>query len=150
MTTSRMKRLQLVNGSREAGAALVTSLAILLILTILGIAAMRTSSIEERMAGNIQDSTLAFTAAESGLVKALNEPGGVSLTTDVTKNYTIGSSTVKATTAFKQFSPPKRGSGYSNKDFDSANFDQNSEASTPGGAKSAMHRGVSQIVPKAQ
>jgi len=148
--TDQTMLLQSSRISREAGAALVTSLAILVILTILGIAAMRTSSIEERMAGNIQDSTLAFTAAESGLVKALNEAGGVSLTTDVTKNYTIGSSTVVTTTAFKQFAPPKRGSGYSNKDFDSANFDQESKASTPGGAKSAIHRGVSQIVPKAQ
>lgn len=135
---------------RQSGIALVASLVILLILTIIGIAAMRTSSIEERMAGNIQDATYAFEAAESGLNRALNEPDGLSLTAPVAKNYTFADVPVTTTTTFKQFAPPKRGSGYSNKDFDSANFDQTSEAKTTAGAKSVIHRGVAQIVPKAQ
>lgn len=135
---------------RERGVALVAALAILLILTIIGVAAMRTSSLEERMAGNIQDATYAFEAAESALNKALNESGGVSLTTDVTRTYTFGGSSATVTTSFKQFAPPKRGSGFSNKEFDSANFDQQSEGSTPSGARSVVHRGVAQIVPKAQ
>lgn len=132
------------------GVALVTSLVILLILTIIGIAAMRTSSLEERMAGNVQDATYAFEAAESGLNKALNEAGSLSLTTEVTKNYTFGSAQAETKTKFKEFAPPKRGSGYSATNFDSANFDQNSTGTMGGGARTTVHRGVAQIVPKAQ
>jgi Tfp pilus assembly protein PilX len=40
---------------------------ILLVLTILGITALRTSSLQQLMAGNIQESTRAFEATESGL-----------------------------------------------------------------------------------
>lgn len=135
---------------RSRGVALVTSMVILLILTIIGIAAMRTSSLEERMAGNVQETTSAFEAAESGLNKTLNQAGSLSLTTEVTKNYSFGSAQVVTKTKFKEFAPPKRGSGYSATNFDSANFDQNSTGSTGGGARTTVHRGVAQIVPKAQ
>jgi len=149
MTRSRRHHPELVP-CRQSGVALVAALAILLILTIIGVAAMRTSSLEERMAGNIQDSTYAFEAAESALNKALNESGSISLTTNVTRTYDFGGASATVTTSFKQFAPPKRGSGFSNKEFDSANFDQQSEGSTPSGARSVVHRGVAQIVPKAQ
>lgn len=140
---------------RQRGVALVTSLVILLILTIIGIAAMRTSSLEERMAGNVQDTTYAFQAAESGLNRAIAEPGGLSLTSEVTKSYTFGSARAETSTKFKQFAPPKRGSGYSATSFDSANFDQSSTgkmgADASGSvARSTVHRGVAQIIPKQQ
>jgi len=51
----------------EHGAALITALVFLLILTILGISAMQMSILEERMAGNTRDLTIAFEAAESAL-----------------------------------------------------------------------------------
>ena len=53
--------------SRQRGAALVTSLIILLILTILGVSAMSGSSLEEMMAGNLRDQSVAFDAAEAAL-----------------------------------------------------------------------------------
>jgi type IV pilus assembly protein PilX len=56
----------------QQGAALVMALVILLILTILGVTAMSTSSLEQKMAGNIQDLTRAFQAAESGVDRARN------------------------------------------------------------------------------
>lgn len=59
-------------GSYQRGAALVFSLVILLILTILGISAMRTSSLEQIMTGNTQESTRALQAADSGAGIALN------------------------------------------------------------------------------
>lgn len=52
----------------QKGAALVVSLIILLILTILGVAGMRSSTLEERMAGNARDRHLAFEATEAGLL----------------------------------------------------------------------------------
>lgn len=52
---------------REAGAALIVSLIVLLILTILGVAASRMSQLEERMTGNTQDANVALQAAEAAL-----------------------------------------------------------------------------------
>jgi len=51
----------------QQGAALITSLIILLVLTVLGVSAMSTSSLEELMAGNLRDQVVSFQAAESAL-----------------------------------------------------------------------------------
>ena len=51
----------------ERGAALIIALLLLLLMTVLGVSAMRTSTLQERMAGNVRDSNLAFQAAEAGL-----------------------------------------------------------------------------------
>ncbi len=53
--------------SRQQGAALVVALLMLLVLTVLGIAAMQVTRMEERMAGNSRDVNLAFQGAEAGL-----------------------------------------------------------------------------------
>lgn len=52
---------------RQAGAALITSLVFLTILTILGMSSLGTALLESRMAGNARDRNLAFQAAETGL-----------------------------------------------------------------------------------
>lgn len=62
-----MKR-QLPN--KQTGSALVVSLTILLVLTILGVSAMRTTSLEDKMAGNARDAQTAFEAAEFALRQA--------------------------------------------------------------------------------
>lgn len=49
------------------GSALIVSLIILLVMTLLGITAMSTTTLEEKMAGNMRDSNLAFQAAEAAL-----------------------------------------------------------------------------------
>jgi type IV pilus assembly protein PilX len=51
----------------QAGSALIVALIFLLLMTLLGTAAMRGSSTQERMAGNSRDWNLAFQAAEAGL-----------------------------------------------------------------------------------
>jgi type IV pilus assembly protein PilX len=53
--------------SRQSGAILVISLLLLLVLTLLGLTAMQTTSMEERMAGNTRNINLAFQGAEAGL-----------------------------------------------------------------------------------
>lgn len=55
---------------RERGTALIMALAFLLLLTIIGISALGTSTLEEKMAGNTRDRNLAFQAAESALLLA--------------------------------------------------------------------------------
>jgi len=51
----------------QAGSALIVSLSILLVLTILGVSSLRTTSLEEKMAGNSRDAQTAFEAAEAAL-----------------------------------------------------------------------------------
>lgn len=59
--------------TRQRGAALITSLVILLVLTVLGISAMQNSSLQEKIVGNLHDSDLAFQAAETALTSAEND-----------------------------------------------------------------------------
>ena len=53
---------------RQRGVVLIMALVFLVILTILGITAMSTTSLEEKMAGNARDRNLAFQAAETALL----------------------------------------------------------------------------------
>ncbi len=52
----------------QKGVALVMALVFLLLLTIMGLTAMSTTSLEEKMAGNVKDKNLSFQAAESALL----------------------------------------------------------------------------------
>lgn len=51
----------------EKGAVLITGLILLLLLTLLGVTAMQGTTLQERMAGNLEQQDLAFQAAEAGL-----------------------------------------------------------------------------------
>ncbi|QSA99167.1 pilus assembly protein PilX [Methylococcus sp. EFPC2] len=51
----------------QKGAVLVVSLIMLLLMTLLGVTALQTITLEEKMAGNMRDRSLAFQAAESAL-----------------------------------------------------------------------------------
>jgi len=53
--------------SSQKGAALLVSLAVLLLMTILGVTAARTTTLQERMASNMRDKAIAFQAAEATL-----------------------------------------------------------------------------------
>ena len=51
--------------SKQSGSALIISLMILIVMTLIGITGMGTSGLEEKMAGNDRDAALAFQAAEA-------------------------------------------------------------------------------------
>ena len=55
---------------RQSGFVLVVALILLLVLTLLGLAAAQSTSLEERMAGNARNHDMAFQAAEAGLYAA--------------------------------------------------------------------------------
>ncbi len=60
------------NGSAGArrlqrGAVLIVSLLLLLIMTLIGVTAMSTTSLEEKMAGNMRDKSVALQAGEAAL-----------------------------------------------------------------------------------
>ena len=59
-------------GRQQAGSVLFISLMLLLMLTILGVTAMNSVTLEERMAGNLRDTDLAFQAGEAALRDAEN------------------------------------------------------------------------------
>lgn len=73
----RYRLLRVIAGSNSAilhgnivtqsGAVLIVSLIMLLLLTLIGVTAMQTTTLEEKMAGNLRDKSLAFQAAESAL-----------------------------------------------------------------------------------
>jgi type IV pilus assembly protein PilX len=52
---------------QQRGAILVTSLLLLVVLTVLGVAMMRMTALQERMAGNARDVNVALQAAEAAL-----------------------------------------------------------------------------------
>lgn len=51
----------------QTGAALIISMIILVLMTLLGLSSIRTSSLEEKMTANLRDQELAFQAAEIAL-----------------------------------------------------------------------------------
>lgn len=58
---------------QQRGAALIVSLIVLLVLTLIGVAGMNTSVMQERMAVNSQNSNRAFQAAESTVSALTNQ-----------------------------------------------------------------------------
>ena len=111
--------------NRQAGAVLVVSLIFLLIMTVLALSSMRTSTLEEKMAGNIGDRNLAFQSTESavreaevyieGIVSLGNFTGGGGLfgQTHVEPDYadpsiwTDAAKYVVAGTDFGSYEPPR-------------------------------------------
>jgi Tfp pilus assembly protein PilX len=131
----------------QQGIALVFALVVLVLLTILGVSAMKTSSLEIKMAVGIQDNTMAFQAAESGLVEAFRnvtlDPNQTVKTT-YTPGYGISATT---DTTFDAYSNMQNSDKPSSKvNYRQANFKQTATATTPGGAKVTIHQGVRQII----
>jgi type IV pilus assembly protein PilX len=134
----------------QRGVALVMALVILLVLTILGVAAMNTTTLEERMAGSSQEVTRAFEAAESGVNSALGTAGVMNLNQETTNTFSYTGATrpsAEVVTKWIQYSPPKRGSGYSAQ-MRAANFKMKSTGRTNANAKLIVNQGVGQIMPR--
>lgn len=70
----------------QQGIVLVVALLILVVMTILGVSMLSSSTLEERMAGNIQAKNVTFQAAESCIRQALQPSNaGLRATTTETK-----------------------------------------------------------------
>ncbi len=59
-----------ISRRRQSGAALILALIFLLLMTMLSTSSMRTSTMQERMAGNMRDWNLGFQGAEAALREA--------------------------------------------------------------------------------
>jgi len=64
---------------QQRGVVLIVGLIMLLLLTVIGMAAIRGTGIQEQMAGNMRDHNLAFQAAEAALRSGEEVLNGVSL-----------------------------------------------------------------------
>lgn len=141
--------------ARERGVALAMSLVILLILTMLGITAMGTSSLEEKMSGNTQEGTRAFEVAESGLQSTFSDatqfvPNGA-VTSPL---YPINGRVAQVTTTWLQMTDSPRGSGNST-GFKANHFEQRSRInaqvdSANIGLNTTNIRGVIKLAPSSE
>jgi type IV pilus assembly protein PilX len=68
--SQRIDRQRLPSRRDQGGAVLVVSLVILLVVTLLAVGSMRSSTLEEKMAGNTRDRNLAFQTTESAIREA--------------------------------------------------------------------------------
>ena len=57
---------------KQRGAVLIVSLVVLLLMTIIGISSMKTTTLEERMSGNMRDQNLSFQSAEAAIIEGEN------------------------------------------------------------------------------
>lgn len=81
----------------QRGAVLLIALIMLLLLTIIGMAGMRDTNMQEKMAGNLRDQNLAFQAAEAGLRFAEQQAKGSYATLSaMTDNTTTAAATYSA------------------------------------------------------
>ena len=140
------------NIMREHGMALIMSLVILIILTLLGITAMGTASLEEKMSGNTQEGTRALEVAESGLQSSLSDPTQLDLNNAPPVKYSINGRVTEVTTTYLQVTDPPRGSGYDT-NFSAHHFQQTSKVNTQVdsaniGLNTTITRGIVQIANK--
>jgi len=93
----------MINKTRkhQSGAVLVISLVMLLLLTLIGITGTQTSSLQEKMAGNMRDKSLAFQAAESAVavVESSLDPAALTFDDAGTGGYYSQASTIPTTSA---------------------------------------------------
>jgi len=69
---------------RQRGAALVVSLIILLIMTLIGISSMQGTNMDEKMVGNMRDREIALQAAEAALREGEETDTAISTFTNAT------------------------------------------------------------------
>ncbi len=137
----------------QRGMVLIVVLIMLTVLTILGITTMGSSTMEERMAANVQEYNRAFQAAESGISEHMKEADALLSTateaSPVNHNYSYrgGKETVNTASWYEakgREAPP----GYSmGGPFRAHYFSMQSTGSTTSGASSQHRQGYYVIGP---
>jgi len=149
------------NRFHQRGAVLIVALVLLTVLTFIAVTALNTSGMEEKMAGNTQESLRAFHTAETGLSRTFADSSMFVLTEDAALlNCPTGSGTqvvlsnvgdylanTTVCTGFLMWTAPPRGSGYSASTFSAAHFEMTSVGETVSKASASIHAGAYQIAP---
>lgn len=148
-----MRPLILPERARQSGAVLIVAMILLVVLTLLGVTAMNTTSLQERIASNTQEHVHAFQAAETGLNQAFSD----NLAFDITSTYTGGATPTPFADAadsasyeptFLGFSPPPPGSLYSATSFQAAHFNFRATGISASNLAIVINGGAYQIAPK--
>ena len=147
-----MKDLNYPNRARQSGAVLIVALIILVILTLLGVTAMNTTSLQERIASNTQEQVHAFQAAETGLNQAFADNLAYDISGDYSAPMTpvvVGSGdSARYLSTFLGFSPPPPGSLYSSTSFQAAHFNFRATGNSATNLSIVLNGGAYQIAPK--
>jgi len=135
----------------QQGAALITALVLLVILTLLGLSSMRTNVMEERMAANSQEMVRAFQSAESGLELAFDNAASFDISNTAVNplkqndpDFAGQDIDLTYQSIFRQMTPPKRGSGWDS-GYAFYHFNLSSNAATVSGATSTINAGAYQV-----
>ena len=120
---------------RERGTVLIIALILLLVMTMLGITALNTTSLEEKMAANTQETSRAFQTAEAGLSNAFGNPNAFvafQLAPVLGKTGQLGPyiSASDWSVRYLGFTNPPIGSLYSATQFSAYHFDMLSNAAS--------------------
>ena len=82
----------MANQHNQQGAVLITGLIFMVVLTLLAVASMRNTGLEEKMAANAQNQNMAFQAAEAALRQGLSQIYSGTITS--ASGFTPGCTTV--------------------------------------------------------
>jgi len=132
---------------RQRGAALITALMFLIIMTMLALTSMGTNTLEERMASNSQQINRSFQAAEAGaklmldLDTALDNTSGSTTSTTVIDFGISNDITLTYAISYQQETPIARGPTASDQGNAFHHFDITGSAMS-GGVSTAIHSGV--------
>lgn len=142
------------NPGSQSGAALITTLIFLVIMTMLALASMTTTTLEEKMAANSQETNRVFQAAESGLARAYNDDAAFNTSNTAASPYsptaaTIGDyyATLSYTSIYIQATKPPRQAMFEVGTTQAYHFDLSAQASTPGATTTTLNQGAYQIGP---
>ncbi len=142
-----MTQINIDKIGKQQGAALITALIFLIIMTMLAITSMGTNTLEERMASNSTEMNRSFQAAEAGLLLMLNDATAFDITSGVTTSTTdanFGKNndvTIVYSTTYQQSTKTSRGDTPSDMGNAFHHFDFTSTA-TAGGVESVLHSGA--------
>ena len=149
------------NFRRQDGAALLTALIFLVLLTMLVLSSMGTNVMEERMAANSQEINRAFQTAETGLETVMNDSDAFNTTNLAILDGTSGDTydkpadtvgdygaEVTYNSIFRQMTAPPRGSGWDST-MGYYHFDMRADAIVgdpdKGAARTSIHGGAYQV-----
>jgi type II secretory pathway pseudopilin PulG len=153
----------------QGGAALITALVMMTIMTLLAITSMGTNTLEEKMASNAQEVNRAFQTAETGLAKVLDRNDAFDTANqvddmgtpfdlsddvyDFTDSDTDVGDEYHAETVyqaeFRQKTVPKRSAkGWNRAIYSFYHFDLSATGTTFSGVSTTLHAGAYQVGPK--
>jgi type IV pilus assembly protein PilX len=148
-----MKSMQLKSiriPAKQHGMILIMCLVFLVLLTIIGVNAMSSAGLEERMASNTQSQIATFQVVESAIAETVADDtvfvNAVNVVSGVTSTVTIGSHTASTTTTLS--GAPQITAGYSIGTFVSYPFSiEASSNNSATGAYAKNTQGVKRLAP---